>query len=297
MDNFHAVDFYRVDDLLTVEEKMLRDTVRSWVSERVIPEVATWVEEARFPRELVGEMGRLGYLGPHIPGEGSAVGYGLIQRELERGDCGIRSFASVQGSLVMYPIHAYGSEEQKRTWLPRLRDGTAIGCYALTEAEAGSNPGRMRTTAERDGRGWILNGSKMWITNGGIADVAVVFAKTAEGVRSFLVEAGSPGFSTSETRHKWSLRASVTSELHFDDCRLSADAVLPGAKGLRAALDCLNEARYGIAWGAIGSAMACYDEALRYAKGRVALAGPSPASSWCRRCSWSASTRSPRHSC
>jgi glutaryl-CoA dehydrogenase len=187
----------------------------------------------------------------------------------------------------MYPIHAFGTEEQKRIWLPRLRAGTAIGCYALTEAEAGSNPGRMRTTAERDGKGWILNGSKMWITNGGIADVAVVFAKTAEGIQGFLVEAGSPGLSAIETKHKWSLRASVTSELHFDDCRLPAQAALPGAKGLRAALDCLNEARYGIAWGAIGSAMACYDEALRYAKDRVQFDGANINS--CRRSSlrWS----------
>jgi glutaryl-CoA dehydrogenase len=278
MDSFCAVDFYQVDDLLDPEEKMLRDTVRSWVSAHVVPYAGAWVEQAHFPRELASEMGQLGYLGPHIPGEGSpevgAVAYGLIQRELERGDCGIRSFASVQGSLVMYPIHAYGSEEQKRTWIPRLRNGKAIGCYALTEAEAGSNPGRMRTTAERNGREWILNGAKMWITNASIADVAIVFAKTPDGTQGFLVETNSPGVTTVETKHKWSLRASNTGELHFDDCRLPEHAVLPGAKGLRAALDCLNEARYGIAWGAIGSAMACYDEALRHAQDRVQFDGP-----------------------
>lgn len=278
MESFQGVDFYAVDDLLSPEETMLRDTVRAWVSERVTPHIASWAENAYFPRELVPEMGELGLLGPYIPGKGSpeigAVGYGLIQRELERGDCGIRSFASVQGSLVMYPIHEFGSEEQKTHWLPRLRSGNAIGCYGLTEAGAGSNPGRMSTKAERDGDDWILNGSKMWITNGSIADVAIVFAKTDEGVRCFLVEAGMPGYTTVETKHKWSLRASVTSELIFQDCRLPSTSMLPGAKGLRAALECLNEARYGIAWGAIGSAMDCYDAALRHAKERVQFDSP-----------------------
>ena len=195
----------------------------------------------------------------------SDVAYGLILQELERCDSGLRSFASVQGSLVMYPIREFGTTEQKERWLPRLRTGAAIGCFGLTEADHGSDPGGMETRATPDGDGWILQGSKMWITNGGIADVAVVWARTAEGIRGFLVERGTSGFSTAEVRHKWSLRASVTSELIFDQCRLPAGALLPGANGLRAALQCLNQARFGIAWGALGAAQACYDEALRYA--------------------------------
>jgi glutaryl-CoA dehydrogenase len=202
------------------------------------------------------------------------VGYGLIQMELERGDSALRSFSSVQGSLVMHPIHAFGSAAQKERWLPRLRTGEAIGCFGLTEPDAGSNPGAMRTAARRDGGGWILNGAKMWITNGSIADVAVVFAKTDAGVRGFLVEAGTPGFRTQEIRHKWSLRASVTSELIFEECRLGSEALLPESSGLKSALDCLTQARYGIAWGAVGAAMACYHEALRHAQTRVQFDGP-----------------------
>jgi glutaryl-CoA dehydrogenase len=273
METYRGVDFYRVDDLLKPEERMIRDSVRGWVDERILPSIARWVRESSFPRELTSEMGAMGFLGPHIPGQGSpdlgAVGYGLIQQELERGDSGFRSFASVQGSLVMWPIHTYGSDEHRERWIPPLREGRMIGCFGLTEADAGSNPGAMRTTARRDGATWILNGSKMWITNGSIADVAVVFAKVDGEVRGFLVEAGTPGFRANEIHGKWSLRASVTSELHFDECRIPEANLLPGAIGLKAALACLTQARYGIAWGAIGAAMACYHAALEYARSRV----------------------------
>lgn len=275
---FRGIDFMGIEDLLAEDERMVRDAVRGWVEERFLPGIATWHREARFPLDLVPEMGAMGLLGPHIPGPGSpelgAVAYGLIQQELERGDSGLRSFSSVQGSLVMFPIHAYGSEDQRARWLPELRAGRAIGCFGLTEADAGSNPGGMRTVARRDGDGWILSGSKMWITNGSIADIAVVFAMTDEGVRGFLVEAGTPGFTTQEIHNKWSLRASVTSELVFDACRIPSSAMLPGAIGLKAALSCLTEARYGIAWGAIGAAQACFHDALRYAKSRVQFDGP-----------------------
>lgn len=280
MDAFRGVDFYALDDLLSSEERMIRDTVRSWVDARFLPGVAGWFREGVFPRDLIPELGSMGLLGPNIPIPGSddpvlgAVGYGLIQLELERGDSGLRSFASVQGSLVMHPINAFGSDEQKRAWLPRLRSGEAIGCFGLTEPDSGSNPGAMRTTARRDGDAWILNGAKMWITNGSIADVAVVFARAEDGIRGFLVEKGTPGFATAETHNKWSLRASVTSELFFEDCRIPATAALPKATSLRAALDCLTQARYGIAWGAVGAAMACYDEALHFAKNRIAFDGP-----------------------
>jgi len=278
MDGYVGVDFYRIDDLLTGEERMIRDTVRSWVDERFLPGINGWAKEARFPTELIPEIAAMGFLGPHIPGEGSPnlgpVAYGLIQQELERGDSGLRSFASVQGSLVMYPIHTFGSDEQRRLWLPPLRSGKAIGCFGLTEADAGSNPGAMRTSARRDGSGWVLNGSKMWITSGSIADLAVVWARTEEGFRGFLVEAGTPGFSAREIKTKWSLKASVTSELVFEDCRLGTEAMLPGAIGLKAPLDCLTQARYGIAWGAMGAAMACYHEALRYAMTRAQFDGP-----------------------
>jgi glutaryl-CoA dehydrogenase len=267
------VDFYEIEEWLLPEERMTRDTVRDWVATRFLPGIAAHFREGRFPLEIVAELGEMGFLGPQIPGDGSpeigAVGYGLIQQELERGDSGLRSFASVQGSLVMHPIHRYGSDAQRARWLPLLRSGRAIGCFGLTEADSGSDPGSMRTVARRDGDGFVLNGSKMWITNGSIADVAVVFARTDEGVRGFLVEAGAPGFSTREIKNKWSLRASVTSELVFEDCRIGADAALPGAIGLKTALDCLTQARYGIAWGVLGAAMACYHEALRYAGTRV----------------------------
>lgn len=278
MSGFRGLDFYDLDELLSREERMIRDTVRSWVDERVLPGIREWFREDRFPADRIAEMGAMGLLGPHIPGEGSpelgAVAYGLIQQELERGDSAFRSFASVQGSLVMWPIHTYGSEGQRARWIPGLRSGASIGCFGLTEADAGSNPGAMRTRARRDGAEWILDGAKMWITNGSIADVAVVFARTDDGIEGFLVERGTPGFTANLIRDKWSLRASVTSELVFESCRLPDSARLPGARGLKSALACLTQARYGISWGVVGAAMACYDEALRHALGRVQFDGP-----------------------
>jgi glutaryl-CoA dehydrogenase len=275
---YQGLDFLGLDDLLTEDERMVRDAVRSWVDERFLPGIAGWFREGRFPLDRIPEMGAMGMLGPQIPGPDSPelgpVAYGLIQQELERGDSGLRSFSSVQGSLVMYPIHTYGSDAQKQRWLPELRAGRKIGCFGLTEADAGSNPGGMRTFARPDGPDWIVSGSKMWITNGSIADVAVVFAKTDDGVKGFLIEAGTPGFTAQEIKHKWSLRASVTSELVFDRCRLPGTAILPGAIGLKSALSCLTQARYGIAWGAIGAAQACFHDALRYAKTRVQFDGP-----------------------
>ena len=269
MPAFRELDLYRVEDLLTEEERAARETVRGWVDSRAMLLIRDHARAGTFPSALVPEMGAMGIFGASFTDYGCAglsdVAYGLILQELERCDSGLRSFASVQGSLVMYPIREFGTTEQKERWLPRLRTGAAIGCFGLTEADHGSDPGGMEPRATPDGAGWILQGSKMWITNGGIADVAVVWARTAEGIRGFLVERGTSGFSTAEVRHKWSLRASVTSELIFDQCRLPAGALLPGANGLRAALQCLNQARFGIAWGALGAAQACYDEALRYA--------------------------------
>lgn len=269
MPSFRELDLYRLDDLLTEEERAVRDTVRGWVEDRAMPRIRDLARDGTFPLDLVPEMGRLGFLGAAFPDYGCAglsqVAYGLILHELERCDSGLRSFASVQGSLVMFPIREFGTEAQKDRWLARLRAGDAVGCFGLTEAGHGSDPGGMETRAEPDGDGWILHGAKMWITNGEVADIAVVWARTPDGVQGFLVERGTPGYATSAVRHKWSLRASVTSELLFDRCRLGPDAILPGAKGLRAALQCLNQARYGISWGAIGAAQACYDEALRYA--------------------------------
>ncbi len=278
MPEFRGIDYFDLDELLTSDERMIRDTVRAWVEDRVLSGIREWVREDRFPLDRIPEMGAMGLLGPGIPGEGSsdlgAVAYGLIQQELERGDSAFRSFASVQGSLVMWPIHTYGSEAQKARWLPELRAGRAVGCFGLTEADAGSNPASMRTRARRDGGDWVLDGSKMWITNGGIADIAVVFARVDEGIAGFLVERGTPGFSANPIHEKWSLRASITSELVFESCRIPEAARLPGALGLKAALSCLNQARYGISWGAIGAAMACFDEALRHSLGRVQFDGP-----------------------
>lgn len=276
---FQGLDYYRCDELLTGEQKMVRDTVRAWVDDKVMPIIAGHYRDGTFPLGLVAEMGHLGLLGANLPESYGASGldnvaYGLIMQELERGDSAIRSFASVQGSLVMYPIFTYGSEEQKRKWLPKLAKGEAIGCYGLTEPDAGSDPGSMTTRAKRDGSEWILNGAKMWITNGTIADVAVVWARTDEGINGFLVEKGTPGFSAPEMKGKLSLRASVTSELIFEDARVLDSSRLPKAQGLGAPLSCLNQARYGIAWGAVGAAQACYDEALRYAKERVMFGGP-----------------------
>jgi glutaryl-CoA dehydrogenase len=273
------LDFLDLDRLLSDEERLIRDTTRSFVADRVLPEVAGWFERGELPRELAKELGDLGLLGMHLQGYGcagtSAVSYGLACLELEAGDSGARSFVSVQGSLAMYPIWRYGSEEQKRRWLPAMAAGEAIGCFGLTEPDFGSNPAGMRTSARRDGDDWVLNGTKMWITNGGIADVAVVWARTEdEGVRGFLVPAGTHGFSTRDIERKLSLRASVTSELVLEDCRLPADAVLPEVRGMRGPLSCLNEARYGIVWGSMGAARACFQSALEYATTRVQFDRP-----------------------
>jgi glutaryl-CoA dehydrogenase len=273
------LDFLDLDRLLSDEERLIRDTTRSFVADRVLPEVAGWFERGELPRELAKELGDLGLLGMHLQGYGcagtSAVSYGLACLELEAGDSGARSFVSVQGSLAMYPIWRYGSEDQKRRWLPAMAAGEAIGCFGLTEPDFGSNPAGMRTSARRDGDDWVLNGTKMWITNGGIADVAVVWARTEdEGVRGFLVPAGTHGFSTRDIERKLSLRASVTSELVLEDCRLPADAVLPEVRGMRGPLSCLNEARYGIVWGSMGAARACFQSALEYATTRVQFDRP-----------------------
>ncbi|MFL5797531.1 MAG: acyl-CoA dehydrogenase family protein [Actinomycetota bacterium] len=272
------LDFLDVDGLLSDEERDVRDTVRTFVGDRVLPGIAEWFEAGSFPREVATELGALGLLGMHLDGYGcagaSAVQYGLACRELEAGDSGFRSFVSVQGSLAMFPIHAYGSEEQKREWLPRMAAGEVIGCFGLTEPDAGSDPGSMRTWAKRDGEDWILQGSKMWITNGGIAHLAVVWAHTDDGVRGFLVPTGTPGFSAKDVAKKLSLRASVTSELVLDGVRLPNDAVLPGVTGMKGPLSCLSEARYGIVWGAVGAARACFESALEYSKTREQFGRP-----------------------
>ena len=274
----HPTDFLNVDALLSDEERLVRDTVRAFVRKRVLPNVARWFEEGILPLELSRELGELGLLGMHLEGYGcpgaSAVAYGLACMELEAGDTGVRSFASVQGSLAMFAIHHWGSEEQKREWLPRMARGEAIGCFGLTEADFGSNPAGMRTSARRDGDDWVLNGTKMWITNGGIADVAVVWARSDDGIRGFVVPTATKGFSTAKIEHKLSLRASVTSELLLSDCRLPGSAVFPEVRGLRGPLACLSEARYGIVWGVMGSARACYEAALDYAKYRVQFDRP-----------------------
>jgi glutaryl-CoA dehydrogenase len=274
-----TLDFLDLDQLLSEEERLIRDTTRSFVADRVLPEVAGWFERGELPRELAKELGDLGLLGMHLEGYGcagtNAVSYGLACLELEAGDSGARSFVSVQGSLAMYPIWRYGSEEQKQRWLPPMATGEVIGCFGLTEPDFGSNPAGMRTSARRDGDDWVLNGTKMWITNGGIADLAVVWARTEdEGVRGFLVPAGTPGFSTRDIGRKLSLRASVTSELVLEDCRLPGDAVLPEVRGMRGPLSCLNEARYGIVWGSMGAARACFQSAVEYARTRVQFDRP-----------------------
>jgi len=273
-----ATDLYNTDWLLSEDERLVRETVRTFVRERVLPIIGEHFEAGTFPRELIPEFAELGLLGMHLRGYGcagmSAVAYGLACQELEYGDSGVRSFVSVQGSLAMFPIHRHGSEEQKNRWLPKMARGEVIGCFGLTEPDFGSNPSGMRTTARRDGESYILNGTKMWITNGGIADLAVVWAKAGDGIRGFLVERGTPGFTTSAISHKLSLRASVTSELHFQDCRIPASNMLPNVRGLKGPLSCLDEARYGIAWGANGAARACYEAALEYAKTRVQFDRP-----------------------
>ena len=273
-----ALDLYNIDHLLTEEERMVRDTVRSFVKERVLPIIGEHFEAGTFPRELIPEVAKMGLLGMHLEGYGcaglSAVCYGLACQELEYGDSGLRSFVSVQGSLAMFPIWAYGTEEQKQRWLPKMAQGEVIGCFGLTEPDYGSNPAGMLTRAVKDGDSYVLNGSKMWITNGSVADLAVVWARAEEGIRGFLVEKGTKGFTASDVHHKLSLRASVTSELHFEDCRIPAANMLPGVRGIRGPLSCLDEARYGIAWGANGAALACYESALDYAKTRVQFGKP-----------------------
>ena len=271
-------DFLDVDHLLSDEERDIRDTVRAFVTDRVLPHVGEWFEEARIPLELARELGRIGVLGMHLESYGcagaSATSYGLACLELEAGDSGLRSLVSVQGSLAMFAIHRWGSEEQKLEWLPRMAAGEAIGCFGLTEPDAGSDPGSMRTRARRDGSDWIVHGQKMWITNGSVADVAVVWAQTDDGLRGFLVPKGTQGFTTQDIHRKLSLRASVTSELLLDDVRLPAEAMLPEAKSLRGPLSSLNEARYGIVWGAIGAARACFEAALDYSLDRKQFGQP-----------------------
>ncbi len=273
-----AVDILGIDSLLSDEERLIRDTVRGFVRDRVLPNVARWFEEGILPRELGRELGALGLLGMHLEGYGcpgaSAVAYGVACMELDAGDAGVRSFCSVQGSLAMYAIYRWGSEEQKQQYLPSMARGETIGCFGLTEPDFGSNPAGMRAFARRDGSDWILNGTKLWITNGSLADVAIVWANTDEGIRGFIVPRQTAGFTSSDIHHKISLRASITSELVFADCRVPGDAMLPLAKGLAGPLACLNEARFGIIWGTMGSARACYEAALDYAKTRVQFDKP-----------------------
>ncbi|MGI8942418.1 MAG: acyl-CoA dehydrogenase family protein, partial [Actinomycetota bacterium] len=272
------LDFLGLDHLLTDEERMIRSTVAEFVGDRFMPGIEKWFEAGEFPLELASEIGELGLLGMHLDGYGcagtNAVSYGLACLELEAGDSGLRSFVSVQGSLAMFPIHAYGSEEQREHWLPQMSAGTAIGCFGLTEPDSGSDPGSMTTRARRDGDDWILNGRKTWITNGSIADVAVVWATTDEGVRGFVVPSGTPGFEQHAIHHKMSLRASDTGELVMDDVRLPADAVLPGVTGLKGPLSCLSEARFGILFGALGACRASYAAARSYALERKQFGKP-----------------------
>src|SRR5579885_349456 len=268
-----GTDFLGMREQLSSEERLVADSVRSLVEDKVLPVIAEHFENATFPRELIPDLARMGLFGMHLHGYGcaglSSVAYGIASQELERGDSGLRSFCSVQGSLVMFPIWKYGSEEQKQRWLPKMAAGEAIGCFGLTEPDVGSNPGGMLTNARRDGDSYVINGHKRWITNGTLADVALVWAKLDGVIRGFLVPKGTPGFTAYEIKRKMSLRASITAELVFEDCRVPADAVLPGVEGLRGPLSALNEARFGILWGALGAAQACYEAALDYAQTRV----------------------------
>ncbi|GBF31371.1 acyl-CoA dehydrogenase [bacterium MnTg04] len=274
----NPLDLYDIRDQLSEDEQLVQDSVGRFVDEKVLPIIGKCFEDHRFPDELVPEMASMGLLGSSLEGYDcaglNAVSYGLICQELERGDSGLRSFASVQSSLVMYPIHAFGSEEQKQKWLPPLARAEAIGCFGLTEAHGGSDPSNMKTTAKKDGDHWILNGSKMWITNGNVADIAVVWADTKDGIRGFIVEKDMEGFSAEEIKHKFSLRASVTSSLFFDNVRVPDANLLPGAKGLKGPLSCLTQARYGITWGVIGAAQACLQEVLDYTGTRVLFGKP-----------------------
>jgi glutaryl-CoA dehydrogenase len=279
MEKFRGVDYYGIEELLADEERMIRDAIRDWVESEFLPIVTEHHRAGTFPMDLIPKLGELGVFGATLKGYGCAglnnVAYGLIMQELERGDSGLRSCASVQSSLVMYPIHSYGSEAQKEAWLPAMAKGEKIGCFGLTEPDHGSDPGGMKTRARRTGDAYVLNGTKLWITNGSIADVAVVWAKEDDGeIYGYLVEKGRPGFSTLDIHGKFSMRASITSELSFQDCRIPLDNKLPGVKGLKGPLSCLNQARYGIAWGAVGAAMGCYDWALQYAQQRIQFAKP-----------------------
>jgi len=278
MSNYQSPDYYQCDDLFSQDEKAIRDEVRSWVQRRCLPKVADWFERGVFPLELVAELASLKLLGMKMKELGcpgmSNLAYGLVCQELERCDSGLRSFVSVINSLVIYPIAAFGSEDQQKIWLPSLIKGEKIGCFGLTEPEAGSDPQSMKTMATLQGGHYLLNGRKMWITNGEIADVAIIWAKAPEGIRAFLVEKGTPGFSAHPIARKFSLRASVTSALVLENVRIPVESLLPGTTGLSSALMCLNEARYGIAWGSVGAAMACYETALEYAKNRVQFGAP-----------------------
>ena len=279
MEKFRGVDYYAIEELLTEEERMVRDAIRDWVEAEFLPIVVRHHREGTFPTHLIPKLGEMGVFGATLKGYGCAglnnVAYGLIMQELERGDSGLRSCASVQSALVMYPIHTYGSEAQKDKWLARLQRGEAVGSFGLTEPDHGSDPGSMKTRAVKKGDGYVLNGTKLWITNGSIADVAVVWAKGDDGeIAGYLVEKGTPGFSTLDIHGKLSMRASITSELSFQDCRIPLENRLPNAKGLGRALGCLSQARYGIAWGAVGAAMACYDWALQYAQTRIQFGKP-----------------------
>lgn len=269
---FQGIDYYDLEESLSSEARMIRDSVRGFVEKEFLPIVRDHYRAGTFPKEIIPTLGEMGLLGSNLKGYGlpgiDQISYGLVMQELERGDSGLRSFASVQGALVMYPIHTFGSEEQKERWLPLLGAGKAVGCFGLTEPDHGSDPAGMKTKAVKDGNGYVLSGAKMWITNGSLADVAVVWAKLDGVVRGFLVEKGTPGFTAPQIHSKLSLRASITSELIFDDVRVPAENILPGVQGLKGPLMCLTQARYGIAWGAVGAAMACFDEALSYTKER-----------------------------
>jgi glutaryl-CoA dehydrogenase len=268
MARFSGVDYLLIDSLFSEQELLVRQTARQFVEDRVVPIIRDCFNQGRFPKELIPEIAQLGFLGANLEGYGCAglshVEYGLIMQEIERGDSGLRSFVSVQGALVMYPIFTYGSAEQKDRWLPKMQSGQVIGCFGLTEPGFGSNPAGMTTRAKQDGDHWVLNGEKTWITNGSMADVAIVWARTDDGIRGFLVEKGTPGFTTSDIHGKLSMRASVTSSLSLSDCRVPASAMLPGAKGLKGPLSCLSQARFGIGWGVLGAAMDCYETARQY---------------------------------
>jgi glutaryl-CoA dehydrogenase len=281
---FHGVDFYNLDGLLSEEERAVRDTVRGWVDDNLLPIIGDAYVEGKFPKQLIPGMAELGLFGANLPEEYGCAGldnvaYGLIMQELERGDSGVRSFASVQGALVMYPIYAFGSDEQKKKWLPQMASGKVIGCFGLTEPDFGSNPGGMITVAKETADGWVLNGAKMWITNGSTAQASIIWAKTGKiedqgSIRGFIVPTDTKGFSAKDQKGKLSLRASDTSELVLQDVHLPKDAVLPKSGGLKSPLMCLTQARYGISWGAVGAAMACYDEAVSYARNRVMFDKP-----------------------